>query len=294
MTETSIRGPFLPAGPYRLAGGYARRAFLLGWMLRGFGLLFVALLAWVMSQRVPALLQDAAIWNAADAVEAPAEFEGRVSSRLGVWPEYRGTVRFVAADGSRHEQRLEFETLLEIDRDTPSVVRYLPSDPDAFVYCWAGENITQRWLSLLVLGVVFGALLVPALWFLGGRWVRQCRLAAAIAEDGCEATARVLEVREQKQYGRVVSRVVRVELQTPDGPCKFGEVFGKKQGLPCLVDARRVLCVVSPRFPKLAVLLRDDLYPLELPAGQQEQALQRIAAAVANRDTTRNDAGAVS
>jgi len=266
--------PSLPPGPYRIANAYGRRSLTAGLIMHGVGVGFLALAVALLWAELPRILRDREIWRADDAVTVPAEFDGEVRSKLGLFPRYSGTVRYPKPDGAVGEGQASFTTLVEVDTEVPIEVRFRAAEPDDFVLSWAGENVGARLWAQALLASVVGLVLPGLCFFTGWRSLGQRRFAQALSEDGEATLARVTGIDEQRQHGRIIVRRVSVEIPTADGVRKVVEPFQPKQGLPFFVDDERTLALTSARFPKRAIVLRHDLWPLELVADTRRGLLE--------------------
>lgn len=222
------------------------------------------------------IARQRAIYDHAGAVEVPAEFTGRLQTNLGLMSEYRGKVRFSAPDGGERTRRFALNMFGELPPHEPLRVRFLPADPADFAVSWAvvaeGRRIGHLGLGL-ALGLLFSAVMVgfarPAF--------RRARVAAALALDGREAVGRCLRSHDTRKLGRVVRRTWVVSWQGPAGERTVVGEFPPRHGGPCLVGADSVLLVWSPAVPDAALVLRHDLWPLQLPPERARAVLARIA-----------------
>lgn len=272
---------FLPPGPYRVRSGYAGRRVVSAWVLRLLALLIAIGGAFYVQDGVRTLLHDQALVDDAEAREVPADFQGRVESRLGLLPSYRGTVRYDLPDGKEFSAKIDFSTLWKIDTQVPPTVRFRAAAPTDFVLNWAGTALGSRWVTLALLGGVLMLGFPALLWYLGRNVARRVDLVRALAAAGHELVLPLVAVTEQKQYGRVTRRTYASRLPGEGKPRKVQESWRPKHGGPCFVAPGQMLAVASVHEPDQALLLREDLWPLELPADVAAAVTARVAGAFA-------------
>ncbi len=271
-------GPFLPPGPYRVVRGYVGRRTVGAWVLRVLTLAMLVGGGLLMQKWVGELRHDAALWDDPQAIEVPAEFRGRVQSRLGMLPTYRGKVGFRLDQGGWQEGTIEFSTLLEVDDHAPTTVRVRPDAPQDFVFSWAATSLGSRWAMTGLMGAVFLLVLPASLWFFARHTGRRAELARCLAIEGEEHLLPVVGITEQKHYGKVRNRTFTVQLVGDGKPREVGGTFAAKHQA-FLVGGSHALVVTSPLLPGDGIVLRADLWPLDLPPEAVAAARQRADAA---------------
>ncbi len=277
MSTAVGSGPWLPAGPWPVEPGYVRGKRIRGWLLRCVALAVAIAYALYAQGEIADLARERAILARPDAVEVAAEFDGRVESRWGLFASYRGTVRFVAPGGVVQEGKVDFSTLTQIDTQAPVTVKFAPALPEQFVLSWAADAMGSRWVMLAILAG-FGLLVLPGLfWWIGSLLFGQVDLALAVSVDGEQHVRRLVRVEEQKQYGKLIVRRYVVEVPTARGPKQLFAAWKQKEGTACLVPPDGVLVLSSPSVPKRVLVLRHDLWPLQLPDEVRQAVLQRLA-----------------
>lgn len=272
---------FLPRGPYQVVPGFTRTCRIRAVVMLGIAaaLLGGAVVAWMAF--APEFQRVSEVWEHPDAVDLPARYEGTVESRMGLGALYRGTLHYVLPDGTEASREESFSPLYEIDDTAPTFLRGLPDDFDNAVFSWAADNIGARWATLLVGD---GMLLAFAVmfWWLAAVQRRRIKLADAIAVDGEELLAKVLQCQEEAPQGKVVSIKVVCEVPGASGQAKVTDRFPVKKPGPCLLPGPDggvlALSVVSRQLPGRGLVLREDLWPLQLDESDGSKALERIAA----------------
>jgi hypothetical protein len=77
-----------------------------------------------------------------------ATVQGRETTSKFIFRNYKLEIRFLGKDGSSHQGKVEFETVLgSVDSTSAPTVRYLPSDPTRFAMSWGQQAAAYRWAS---------------------------------------------------------------------------------------------------------------------------------------------------
>lgn len=261
--------------PWAFAPWYRRRRRL-GALLLGLAAVLISLGgAYWLQGEWRQIAHDSALAADPNTVEVPADFEGRVETRYGLMASYRGTVRYELPDGSTHQAKVDFDTWAEIDNRIPVAVRFRADAPTDFVFSWAASAFGERWGMFGLFAVVLlGFVAMP--WWSARKFARQARLVAALAHDGQARRGRLVQVQEVKQYGRVVNRIHTVEVQLGEQLQRVHQPFPPRRGGAFRVGDEHVLLLVSPSYPRDVLVLREDLWPLQVDAATLA-AVQRAA-----------------
>lgn len=263
----NAKAPLLAAvpRPFRVVASYTRRRHLGVWLLRTLAVALSLVFAFALQDEWRELQRHAALRDDPQAIEVPADFEGRVSSRFGLLPSYRGTVVFDGADGRRQRGVVAFTAWHEVAPGTRTTVRFRPDAPDGFVFSWALAVHGQRW-SLLGVAILLAFVFVLLPWRLAQAFQRQLQLVAALAHDGQELLGELRGIDDVKQHGRVVQRVHKVDLVVDGARLRLHAAFAPRHGGAFLVGEQHVLLLWSKSRPKQALVLREDLWPLQVDA----------------------------
>jgi hypothetical protein len=227
------------------------------------------------------ILSDQRIWETGvPAVGAGVEGHGTTHNFL--LHSYHLTVDYTDLEGRDHRHELSFESLSAVNQRAPVEVRYDPQAPERFALSWAVHMRGGRWGSFAFLGGM--GLVIGIVMVFGARTVFRrmgdARLCAALGSEEIELPlAAVVEVR---QHGRATGHVkYRYLVPQPSGKDATHEVIfnRKKKQKPLYADPSetRVLALRSPKVPHRPVVLRNDLYPFQAPAGALEVVTVRLA-----------------
>jgi hypothetical protein len=221
------------------------------------------------------LLDEQRLW--ADGVPATnASYEGTESSD-GLFKKYTLHVAYEDAVGAQHHRLVEFDTFLfGMDRDEGPEVHFALGAPDTIALGSAVHARAPRWAYGLALGAVVPLALAAALLRYARRLHREIGVRRRCALDGRPV---VLELVFPRPIG-VAGGKLRYDyrLRGPDGSEIRDHVECKGTHGPLFVGGRRgqthILALRSSSSPSVILPLRDDLYPLDLPADE----VGRIAA----------------
>lgn len=270
----------LPPAPRKLRSGYV------GKRLVGGALGIVAAIAvagaygywqWGSAQ---AILHDQALWARGEVV-AEAAVDGRETSRSFILNSYDLKVRYLDEASQLHEREVEFDLLfVSVDQDRPTLVKFDRATPDDFVLSWAAESTTARWASFGFMALAGIGLIGGSLAFLGVGAIRSARAAEAAASRGIEVECPITGFEPQVVQGKATDNMVyRFRLPehvTPDGDREV--IIPAKEGGPILLDGgTKLLALVDPAAPKIFLVPRRDLSPLDVDAESKRQYEERAA-----------------
>ena len=251
--------------PWQFASSYRRRRLLGAFLLRICAVLISLGGAFWLQGEWRQIAHDVALAADPNTVEVPADFEGRVETRFGLLASYRGTVRYDLPDGRTHQAKVDFDTWTEVDNRIPVAVRFRPDAPTDFVFSWAASTSGERWgMFGLFAVVVLGFVAMP--WWSARKFAQQARLLAALANDGEGRLGRLVQVQDVKPYGRVVNRIHTVEVQVGERVQRVNQAFPPRRGGAFRIGDEHVLLLASPSFPRDVLVLREDLWPLQVDA----------------------------
>jgi hypothetical protein len=286
----TARDLVLPERPLRVHPRFLRTSWILAAAFAVLGLAgLIGYPLWQLDE-ARTILEDQRIW-ATGVPASDASVEGRETSHNFFLYSYRLDVAYTDREGREHQRALSFAALSSVNQRAPVEVRYDPQDPERFALSWAVHKRGSRWASFAFLG---GMGVVLGLVFLFGartviRRIGDAQLVAAIGSEEVElALAAVVYL---KQHGRSTGQVkYRYLVPLPSGGQATHEVIfnRKKQEKPLFADPgeTRVLALRSPKLPQRPVVLRNDLYPFQVPAG----ALDLVTARLARRAKAANEA----
>jgi hypothetical protein len=248
--------------PWRFVNGYGfrRRAATVALRLLAFVLLLLG--AEVVRRDVEALRVEAEIWHDPAAVELPARFDHVVDDRLGLLPYYRGLVHYTAA-GAVQRADLAIATTTRIPAAVPFVVRVRPNAPGAFCSSWQLHARPGRQALLVLFALLLLAFaLLP--WLLARAFARQLELLHRLQRDG--EFVRLPIEREQvvHEHGAPTRVAITVAVAAPTRTYRRHAWFVRRRGGPFRIGDEQVLALWSPSLPGAVLVLREDLWPLQV------------------------------
>lgn len=275
-----LAGQLLPPGPYALVRGYAltRR---LGSLLAGcVVVLLVLMFGNDAKDEIGALLRDVRIAGATTR-ESNASWSPRPSDARSwkqqivehVLPTVAGTVAG-SIGGEPVYVQMSLPLLWTRFEDLPPLVLVESLADGALservTTSWHLATRFERWLRLAVdLTVRFGLVWV-VFWLARSTW-RRGRSAARIA---AHAIPWIGEARFEPAGNRWR---LMVRWAGRDGESSTQVEQDPRHGGPFLVGPGKVLLLVDPDRPRSAIVLRQRLWPLRLPAATIDDVVARVA-----------------
>lgn len=273
----------LPSGPYKLVRGHALGRLcgaIVAWGVFG---AIVLVMGQQATDRAAALLQDGRIASASVRREIAATWQSRSGVPTRSWkeqvfdwllPTVQGTV---SADLGGESRSLDVVLPLLWSRleNLPSLALVEASEVDrgqVFVTTtWHLATRVERGVRLGVDLALVAGIVWPVVWFARGAW-RRARTAAHVAAVGNPwvADARFEPV------GRRWRLMVRWNGR--NGPQSLQVEQDPRHGAPFLVGPGKVLLLVDPQRPDLALVLRQRLWPLRLHPELVQSVVARVAA----------------
>ncbi|HLQ37833.1 MAG TPA: hypothetical protein VK348_08535 [Planctomycetota bacterium] len=114
---------------------------------------------------------------------------------------------------------------------------------------------------------------------LGWRSLRQHRLGSAVAQTGMDVLCKVVGFTEQRSRLDIIALVYTILVpplfSRPERQVKVS--FPYQQGKPLFLPGEHVLALVVEAQPKMALVLRQDLWPLDFAAEQRRLIGARLA-----------------
>jgi hypothetical protein len=248
--------------PWRFVNGYRNRRRVGTIALRLLAIVLLLVGAEVVRRDLGGLRMESELWHDPTAVELPARFDHVVDDRLGLLPYYRGLVHYTA-DGAGQRADLAFATTTRIPPAVAFVVRVRPGAPGAFCSSWQLHARTGRHVLLALFALLLLAFaLVP--WLLARAFARQLALLHQLQRDG--EFVRLPIVREQvvHEHGAPTRIVVTVAIGAAARTYRRHAWFVPRRGGPFRIGDEQVLALWSPSLPGAALVLREDLWPLQV------------------------------
>jgi hypothetical protein len=266
----SLRSP----SPLALRPGYLKRQTAQAHAAVAAVTCLVVLAVAIVGLLVRPLLREQAVW-ARGVPATHVQYDGQKSTDR-FFNDFTLRVTYDDADGVSHHQRLEFGTLLfGIDQETPPEVRFDPAAPDIFALNIAVGAAPSRWTYSLALGI--WPLFPAAFAIRGARMLyRRVRRARQCVLDGRPVAVEVVFPRPVVMGNGKVRYDYR--LTNPDGSVLRAHVDFEGTHGPVFIGGKRgqthLLAIQSQSDPEALLVVRDDLYPLDLPKAE----VDRIAA----------------
>jgi hypothetical protein len=269
----------LPPCPLRL-----KASFVWKYQLGGVALLIVGLAsaigyAWWQYDAVKELIDQDRIWQAG----VPAlgsEVSGRVTTNKFIFHGYDLDVKYLDADRTRHESKLEFDTLgVEVDQAVTPTVRYLKDDSSRFALSWAIEVKISRWFSIGFMAIAGIGLIGGSFTYLGVLALRRLGDARRCASRSDEVLVRITRITQQIVKGRHTGNEYLYAGQTVDGRAVSGKVIFPVKHEPLYVDSTKqtMIVLVPQENLKRVVVLRGDFHPLDLTPDEQAKVRAGMA-----------------
>ncbi len=293
--------PFLPPRPLKLQRSFLIRAYFWGilWVLVGLGV-GGAYLVW-QYRDAARVIADGEVWEHGTPAEL-GSVRGTQRSRYGIFKEYSLDVSYTDTSNLPHNDHFTFSTLFGgVDDDAQPTLRFDPQDNSRYAISWAVECTKSRWASIGFMSIV-GALIGVAILSLGAILLKRARTAQRVAATSEEVECLLLSATEQivngRPNGHIVYRFVvpalaplendnagyranAVRAETATASRNHEAIMQRSKGEPFFTQRGAggdlVLVLVSRENPKDVLLLRYDLYPLDLSEDQKAAALARAA-----------------
>lgn len=260
--------------PIAISGGYLWTRSIGGIAAMVGGVAVAALFIVWQAKDLQRLQRDTELYESATAVPAEdVEVEGEVKTQY-FFAEYKLNVAYTDKAGARHNAKVEFDTLPELDKTSFHAVHYDPANPDRFALNLAVKERGKRLGSILFFGLVGTLLLGGSLGFLGWAAMRTATAWRRISRNGRVVLCTPLKAVEQRQYGRVVSTTYHFQVPGPP-PFNRKQAFTPKSGGPLTVKGQ-VVGMYHPDAPRAVYLLGADFQPLELSPEEKAQARRRL------------------
>ncbi|HEX2573099.1 MAG TPA: DUF3592 domain-containing protein [Polyangia bacterium] len=276
-----LDAPLLPPRPLRLRRGFVLWSYFgaitLG--LAGAAAL-VAYVAWQLGE-ARQIQTDHAIWDHGTLAES-SNVSGHETSHNFILNSYTLDVDYVDDKGQTHRGKTEFSSLFaSVDQKTEADVRYDPAHPERFALRWAIDLRGYRWAAftfMMVAGIGIGLAFLALAFGL----YRRVTDARAVAEDSQEVEIEQTRVVAVTQNGRPTgTSQFHYQLTTEAGKTvKRNVAFRTNKGQsPLYTDAQksRFLALRSSRSPDRPVILRNDLYPLDLSPEERAEVEKQLA-----------------
>lgn len=273
-----MKRTILPARKLGLrAGAHTKTVLLLLFMLAftaGMGLATT----WFVSSGA-SIGRDKDIW--ARGLPADGTINAKRTAKLIPWlvANYDGTVRYRDAEGASYEGSIDFWTMFGGPDTDNAELRYDPQHHERFAINWGVEASGARWRAVVVMSALF-ALLTFAFAF--GTWavLQHARGEARVAAEGDEVELRVVSCKPIVKDGKPTGKyhhTLELDAEPPKTIVKDSEWL-----LHCAPNDARVLGLWIPGKTDHVIVLRNDLEPLAVTAGERAEIMKRAERARAS------------
>ena len=270
----------LPPHPLRLQQSFVWKYQLGGVALVMVGLAAAAGYAWWQYDAVKELIDQNRIWQTG----VPAlrsEVSGRETTNKFVFHGYDLTVKYVDAHRTRHEGKLNFDTLgTEVDQATDPAVRYLESDASRFALSWAVDARISRWFSIGFMALVGVGLVGGSFTYLGVRALRRLGDARRCAHRSDEVLVGITKITQQIVKGRHTGNEYHYAGRSMDGRDISGKAIFPVKHEPLYADNKKqmMIALVPQENLQRVVVLRGDFHPFALTTEEQAKVRAGITA----------------
>ncbi len=225
--------------------------------------------------------RDKDIW--ARGLPADGTIDAKRTSKLIPWllANYDGKIRYNDAEGASYESSVYFWTMFGGPDTDSAELRYDPQHHEQFAISWGVDASGARWRAVIVMSALF-ALLTLACGF--GTWaiLQNARGEARVAREGDEVELRVVSCMSIVKQGKPTGKYHH-ELELDTGGAAPQRIARDSLWLlHCAPNDARVLGLWIPGKTEHVIVVRNDLAPLAVTAGERAEILARTEQARAS------------